>query len=198
MLGKQAKTLSAAQINAVAAYLLRRRNGLRNQTAFLLSVKAGLRAKEIACLRWSMVVDAEGNIGSSICLSDAASKGKSGRIIPIAKELGASLSELYRQQSEFPNFDVAAAYVIRTERRTQTSPQVIVNMFRRWFADLELIGCSSHSGRRTFITNAARKIALVGGSLRDVQCLAGHSSLQVTQRYIEADSSAQQRVVNLL
>jgi len=48
-----------------------------------------------------------------------------------------------------------------------------------------LNGCSSHSGRRTFITNAAKKISSVGGSLRDVQMLAGHSSLAVTQRYIE-------------
>ena len=39
-------------------------------------------------------------------------------------------------------------------------------------------------GRRTIITNAARKISTVGGSLRDVQHLAGHSSLQTTERYI--------------
>ena len=41
------------------------------------------------------------------------------------------------------------------------------------------------AGRRTLITNAAKKISSVGGSLRDVQMLAGHSSLAVTQRYIE-------------
>ena len=66
-----------------------------------------------------------------------------------------------------------------------------------WYRDLGLIGCSSHSGRRTFITNAARKISTVGGSLRDVQHLAGHFSLQTTQRYIEGDSEARKRVVQL-
>ena len=61
-----------------------------------------------------------------------------------------------------------------------------------------LKGCSSHSGRRTFITNAARTISTVGGSLRDVQTLAGHRALSTTQRYIEADVEAQKRVVDLV
>ena len=63
---------------------------------------------------------------------------------------------------------------------------------------LRLAGCSSHSGRRTFITNAAKKISTVGGSLRDVQALAGHSSLSVTQRYIEAEGEAQRKIVDLM
>ena len=85
-----------------------------------------------------------------------------------------------------------------TERSDRTSAQAIVNLFQRWYRNLGLIGCSSHSGRRTFITNAARKISTVGGSLRDVQHLAGHSSLQTTQRYIEGDSEARKRVVELV
>jgi len=71
-------------------------------------------------------------------------------------------------------------------------------MFQRWYGDLGLIGCSSHSGRRTFITETSKKISTVGGSLRDIQMMAGHSSLQTTQRYIDADSEAQAKVVNLL
>ena len=85
-----------------------------------------------------------------------------------------------------------------TERSKQTSPQVIVNMFSRWYEQIGFDGCSSHSGRRTFITNAARKISLVGGSLRDVQMLAGHTSLRVTQRYIDADQDAQRKIVELI
>ena len=71
-------------------------------------------------------------------------------------------------------------------------------MFAAWYADVDLIGCSSHSGRRTFITNVARKISSVGGSLRDVQALAGHSSLAVTQRYIEGDGDARAKVVEFV
>ena len=87
--------------------------------------------------------------------------------------------------------------MIRTERSEKTSSQAIVNMFASWFSDVGLSGCSSHSGRRTFITNAAKKISSVGGSLRDVQMLAGHSSLAVTQRYIEGDREARKRVIEI-
>jgi integrase/recombinase XerD len=91
-----------------------------------------------------------------------------------------------------------ANYVITTERSDRTSAQAVVNRFGQWYADLGLIGCSSHSGRRTFITNAAKKITTVGGSLRDVQALAGHSSLAVTQRYIEGDAEARRKIVELV
>jgi integrase len=111
-------------------------------------------------------------------------------VIPINKQLRAKLIELHHIER--------GDWVIRTERSDQTSVQAVVNLFQRWYRDLGLIGCSSHSGRLTFITNAARKISTVGGSLRDVQHLAGHSSLQTTQRYIEGDSEARKRVVELV
>ena len=54
------------------------------------------------------------------------------------------------------------------------------------------------SGLRTFITETSKRISTVGGSLRDIQMMVGHSSLQTTQRYIEADSDSQRRVVDLI
>jgi integrase len=58
-----------------------------------------------------------------------------------------------------------------------------------------LNGCSSHSRRRTFITRAARLVHNAGASLRDVQLLAGHRSIQTTQRYIDGDTDAQRKLV---
>jgi integrase/recombinase XerD len=95
-------------------------------------------------------------------------------------------------------FALETAFVITTERSARTSPQADVNMYKRWYHELGLQGCASHSGRRTFITNAARQISTVGGSIRDVQMLAGHSSLAVTQRYIEGDSEARRKIVDLV
>ena len=191
-LGKQAKTLSKGQIEAMLAYLSTTRHPARNRLIFLLSAKAGLRAKEIARLTWWMTNDSQGEIGRTICLQDSASKGKSGRRIPLGNEVREALIE-YRRTVPHAGPDV-----ISTERSLATSPQAIVNMFHRWYRQLGFVGCSSHSGRRTFITSAARKISTVGGSLKDVQELAGHANLRTTQRYIDANPDAQVRVVGLI
>ncbi len=197
-LGKQAKILTRQQVDAVAYHVGKRRNGLRNKVVLYLSVRAGLRAKEIAELKWSMIVGADGEIGSHINLTDQASKGQSGRMIPFNRELKALIGDLYEIERLQYGFDTASSFVIRTERGNKTTAQVIVNQFYRWYNELGLVGCSSHSGRRTFITNAARKISTVGGSIRDVQILAGHSSLGTTQKYIEGDSEARNRIVDLI
>lgn len=197
-LGKQAKVLTRQQVDVMLGHIGNGRNGLRNQVIFLLSVRAGLRAKEIANLKWSMVLGSDGEVGDYIHLTDEAAKGKSGRIVPINKALKAVLERLFDQDNDNPMFFTGEDFVIQTERATHTSAQAIVNLFQKWYRNLGFVGCSSHSGRRTFITNAARKISTVGGSLRDVQFLAGHSSLQTTQRYIEGDSEARKRVVELV
>ena len=192
-LGKQAKTLSKGQVEAVLGYLAKTRHPARNRLIFLLSVKAGLRAKEIARLTWWMTNNSWGEIGRAVCLQDSASKGRSGRMIPLSDEVRDALIEYRRQVVSF-----TGPFVVSTERSLSTSPQAIVNMFQRWYRHLGFVGCSSHSGRRTFITNAARKISTVGGSLRDVQMLAGHSNIRTTQAYIDANPEAQVRVVDLV
>ena len=195
-LGKQAKTLTKPQIDAVLAYLSSTRHPVRNRVIFLLSIKAGLRAKEIASLTWAMVTDAEGALTDVISLTDGASKGKrGGRLIPIAKELRVALAVL---KPEADKVTRPSPFVITSERANSTSSYAIVNKFAAWYRALGFIGASSHSGRRTAITNWARKISTVGGSLRDVQMLAGHSALSTTQRYIESDGLAQRRVVELV
>ena len=189
-LHKQAKILSTAQQKALLTHVSGKRHALRNRVIVLLSTKAGLRAKEIAMVSWPMLTDPEGNLSDSIALQNIASKGKSGRIIPIHPDLKSALVALAEAGTE--------GQVIRSERRKQTSAAVITNMLAAWYLDLGFEGCSSHSGRRTFITNAARKVSQVGASLKDVQMLAGHSSLATTQRYIEGDTDAQKKLVRLI
>ncbi len=198
-LGKQAKILTKQQMDTLYLSLGLTRDPSRNRLIFLLSVKAGLRAKEIAGLTWGMVLSASGDLEEYISLQNIASKGNSGRLIPINKQLRVELGcHLKETRGKATLHELRDRRVVQTQRGTQTSPQVIVNMFKGWYTNAGFIGCSSHSGRRTFITNAAKKISSVGGSLRDVQWLAGHSSLQTTQRYIDGDSDARRKVVDLV
>lgn len=197
-LSKQAKVLTSKQSDLVLNYLSTTRSPLRNQLIFLLSTKAGLRAKEIASLQWAMVLDSSGEVSNYIHLTNTVSKGHSGgREIPLNKQLKSILIEYHQFESSSRYFN-PNNNLIHTQRSKSTSPQAIVNMFQGWYKDLNLLGCSSHSGRRTFITNCSRKITTVGGSLRDVQYLAGHSSLQTTQRYIEGNSESKIKVVDLV
>ena len=197
-LGKQSKTLNKSQIKMVGEYLLSNRYGLRDQTIFYFSVKCGLRSKEISHLKWWMVMDSDGSVGNYLNLPNSSSKGKSGRVVPLNKDLKKNLEKMLDEHQTTNDFDPQTSFIVRTERSKSTSPQSIVNMFQRWYGDLGLIGCSSHSGRRTFITETSKKISSVGGSLRDIQMMVGHSSLQTTQRYIETDSECQMKVVNLI
>ena len=191
MPGRQAKTLSSADVNDLLVFASCTRNPQRNRVIVLLSTKAGLRAGEIANLTWAMVLGPTGEIGGIIELHDTAAKRGSGRVIPIHRELGAALADLRR---------VAAPsdYVVTSERQAAMTPSSIVVWFNRAFRSVGLKGCSSHSGRRTFVTRAARLVHKAGGSLHDVQLLAGYRSIQTKQRYIDGDSDAQRKLVALI
>lgn len=144
-----------------------------------------------------MVCDSEGNLSREINLINKASKGKqSGRIIPLHKDLAVLLAELLSKQQKDEHFNLSNR-IITTERDNKTSPQAIVNFFYNLYKEIGFEGCSSHSGRRTFITTAAKNISLAGGTLNDIRMLAGHSPLATTQRYIEYNTAAQKKLIEL-
>src|ERR1700738_2626428 len=191
MPGKRAKILSITDVGDLLVYASCTRRRLRNTVMVLLSAKAGLRAGEIANLTWDMVFDANGQISGLIELADAAAKKCSGRSIPVHPDLPAALAAC-RQVG--PTSDS----VIASEVGGRMRPPSIVVWFNRAFKNIGLKGCSSHSGRRTFVTRAARVVHKAGGCLRGVQLLAGHRSIQTTQRYIDGDTDAQRKLVSML
>jgi integrase len=135
----------------------------------------------------------QGQIAQAIDLENRASKGQSGPVIPMNEELRIALIDYSKTV-----WISVSTFLIESERSKGMSPQAVVNLFWRWYRHVGFDGCSSHSGHRTFITNAARKISTVGGSLRDVQMLAGHSNLRTTRGYIEANAEAQVRIVDFV
>jgi integrase len=191
MSGQRAKILSPADVNDLLLFASCTRNPLRNRVLVLLSAKAGLRASEIANLTWDMVLSPSGEINGVIELRDSAAKNRSGRVIPIHPDLHAALVA-WREVS------MQSEYVAASKHGGPMTALSIVVWFNRAFRNIGLKGCSSHSGRRTFVTRAARMVHKAGGSLRDVQLLAGHRSIETTQRYIDGDTDAQRKLVSLI
>jgi integrase len=137
------------------------------------------------------VVEPNGAIGTVIELRDHAAKKRSGRLIPLHADLRDALLS-------WRSMTGGTGPVVLSERGRAMTPLSVVIWFARAYRAIGLQGCSSHSGRRTFITRAARLVHKAGGSLRDVQLLAGHRSIQTTQRYIDGDSDVQRKLVSLI
>jgi len=191
MPGKQAKTVTPLMLRRMLGWTARSSTSARDRVIILLSIKAGLRACEIARLDWSMALDARGRVAEHLAVEDAIAKKRSGRRIPIHPELRRALQRLLAERGR-------VGPIIASGKGGALRPTSVVNWFAALFADLGFEGCSSHSGRRTFITTAARNIHRTGCSLRDVQLLAGHRSIQTTERYIDGDTRGQHRLVALL
>lgn len=188
MPGKQAKLLTDPVVRRALRHLSKRHSAERDLAIFLLSLRAGLRACEIAALDWSMLLDPLGRVGTSLTVENRIAKKGGGRRIPLHPELRTALLVLARIDRYGP-----VIRSMRSGRRMEANS--LVNWFKTLFHDIGASGCSSHSGRRTFITLAARNAHRAGASLRDIQLLAGHRSIEVTQGYIDGDSDAQRRLV---
>src|SRR5260221_11073806 len=139
MLGKQAKTLSKAALQDLLAHASATRNPLRNRVIVLLSAKAGLRAGEIANLTWDMVVDPNGAISTAIELRDHAAKKRSGRLIPLHKDLRNALAS-WRALTR------GTGPVVLSERGWAMTPLRLVVGLARAYRAHGLEGCPSHSG----------------------------------------------------
>jgi integrase/recombinase XerD len=156
MQGKQAKIVSPTQERAILGYLITTRYPARDRVMFLLSMKAGLRAKEMASLIWAMVTDAQGQVADVMHVPNRASKGKTGgRTIPLHPDLQAALVTLQTARGDMATPERP---ILFSERGGGLSPATVRLWFHRLYTSLKMDGCSSHSGRRTFITRAARRV----------------------------------------
>lgn len=164
----------------------------RNMCMYLFSLRGGLRAKEIASLRWDNVMSG-GSIGNTIYIPKQITKAKKmSREVPMHPELKYWLKKYWLVTKN------ANDYIFYTSRNTKFSDVLVSLFFWRNFKILNMSGHSSHSGRRTFITELARSINNHGGSLRDIQRLVGHQDLSTTQVYIDINEEAVTSAVSAL
>src|SRR5665213_1481997 len=97
MAGRQAKIIAPAQLRALVRHVQKLPNPLRSEAIVLLSVKAGMRAGEIAKLEWPMVLNAAGKIADTIEIRDCIAKKRSGRRLPMHPDVRRVLRDLYRR-----------------------------------------------------------------------------------------------------
>ena len=189
-MSQPARVLEGADVRRLIRHVGSHRHATRNHVMVLLSFKAGLRACEIAGLEWPMVLKPGGGVAPLMFVSGRITKNGNARCVPIHPDLKSALASLKREGSHPRD-----GPVILSERGAAMTARSVVNWFRATYAELDMPGCSSHSGRRSFITMAARNVHRSGCSLRDVQLLAGHRSIETTERYIDGDTCAQRRLV---
>lgn len=188
---KQAKVLTKEEIRKVLKVCQLSKHEDRNRFIVLLSFWSGMRAIEIANLRVNNVVSADNEVLDAIALDKTQTKGNKGQTIYIGKALK---KEIALYLSKFPNLlNNKEGNLIKTQKGKTTSG-TIQYIFKHLYALANIPNATSHSGRRSFITELSEK----GVSVRVIQELARHSSLQTTQRYIDVSVPKLRGAVDLI
>ena len=186
----QAQTLTDAQLRRCLKWCQMRRHSTRDTTIFFVSYYAGLRAKEIAALAVGDVYDEQGAVREQFVLDAVQTKGAKTRTVWINTKLRRQL-ELYGSTLRFTD---ASRALFQSQKGGAFSANTMTQLFLNIYRAAGFENASSHSGRRTFITELASK----GVSVRVLAELAGHSSIQTTQRYIDVNPQQMSAAVELL
>ena len=188
----QAKTLKDSEIKTVLAVINQTTHPERNRAMFLLSHLAGMRVGEIAALKICDVLDDTGKVKEQIYLHASQTKGKKGRTVTFSDKLRKELAG-YAKTLKAPD-NTWAFIPSQRDRKAGFSSNSLGQEFISIYRQAGIHGATSHSGRRTFITNLAHK----GVSARVLMALAGHKNLSTTQRYIDVNDELMRGAVNLL
>ena len=189
-MAKQAKTLTAQELRRALDYIATRPHALRNRAMLLTMYYAGLRVGECAALLYTDVVDASGAIRDEVRLDAAQTKGKYGRVIFISDKLAKELKHYVASIAPTNG----KLFYTQKNGSDGFSANTLCQYFHYMFRHCGIDGASSHSPRRTFITNLAEK----GVSVRVLQSLAGHQNLTTTQAYIDVNDAMKRKAVELV
>lgn len=191
-MSKQAKTLTAQELRRVLDYIATRKHAERNRCALLITHYAGMRAGEVASLRYVDVLDADKKVKSEIRLAPEQTKGNEGRVVFVNQLLRKELTNYVRQ---VPCKSLTDKLLYTQKRREQGfTANTLTQFFHYLYRKAGIAGASSHSGRRTFITNLATK----GVGVRVLMSLAGHRNISTTQAYIDINDDMKRRAVELV
>jgi integrase/recombinase XerD len=188
----QAKTITTAEIEHLLNYISTRKYAARNRSMMLLTHWAGLRIGEVASLRWCDVTNSDGQVKDEIRLLPDMTKGRHARTVFVSAKLKAELQSYAAQAKcvdrSYPFF------ASQKSIKTGFSANSLAQTFTLLYVGAGLEGASSHSGRRTFLTNLANK----GTAIHLLKTLAGHRSIQTTATYLYSSPSQLKAAVELV
>lgn len=185
----KAAVLSSAQIrNVLRVARARQRFGPRSAAAFALSVGLGLRAKELAALRWSDVFEESGAVREVLHLKAAYTKGETTRdVYPSSSQLRRILGEYHARCRPW---DLREP-LFRSQKRGHLTSASMGRFLKQLYREAGLPAASSHSGRRTLITRLAER----GVDLKAISAIAGHASVRTTAMYVENNPKRLSRIL---
>ena len=188
----QARALGAAEMEQVLEHVNAGRHAHRNRCFILLTHLAGLRVGEVASLRWMDVMTADGQIKDEVRLLPEMTKGKHARTVFISTRLRQELqqyADIYRRAAPLDCPLFYSQKGIRSGFTANSLTQTIAKLYRGAGLD----GATSHSGRRTFLTNLANK----GTAIHLLRTLAGHRSISTTATYLYSSPTQLKAAVEL-
>lgn len=191
-MSKQAKTLTPQELRRVLDYVATRKHAARNRAMIMLMYYAGLRVGEAASVRISDVVDRNGDVLYEFLLRADQTKGRHARTVFVSEKLHKELTA-YIAVTEFPNNSSKLFYSQKQDSDGFTA-NTLTQHFHYLYKWAGIAGASSHSTRRTFITNLASQ----GISVRVLASLAGHASIATTQAYIDVNDDMKRKAVELI
>ena len=192
LMSKQAKTLTATETRRVLDYVATRSHAERNRAMFLTMLYAALRVKECASLRYADVLDAEGKIKAEIYLSAEQTKGSKTGTVFVSDKLR---KELQTYVKAVPYKSITDKLFYSQKRPTEGwNSNTLCQYFHHLFRNVGIDGASSHSPRRTAITNLADK----GVSVRVLQSIARHANISTTQCYIDVNDAMKRKAIELI
>ncbi len=188
---KQAKVLNDKELKRVIDFIdATDRHAERNRTMLLLTHLCGMRVNEIANLKKTDVLTSKGDIVDVIYLNAEQTKGSDSRRVFVNKKAKSLLKRYINANLSA----VHSPYLFTTQKSKQFLPNTLTQLLKRLYEQVGLSNCSSHSGRRTFIT----KLATNGVNVRVIAELASHKSIQTTQRYIDINDNLCSNAVELV
>jgi integrase/recombinase XerD len=189
---KQAKTITPQDLRKLLDFVAANKHGLRNRTMLLATHLAGMRVGEVASLRYGDVVDAAGEVRDQINLIPEQTKGRHARAVFVNAKFRREL-ENYIASHPMQNSTDRLFYT-QKKGRAGFTPNTLAQYFHYLYKRAGIQGGSSHSGRRTFITNLASK----GVGVRVLMSLAGHKHIGTTQAYIDVNDDMKRRAVEMV